>query len=258
MTRFHHAIGIDYSGAATPVTRLPGLQVYASSGDRVFRVSPPVARSRVRNWTRAEVAAWLCERLQGGVPTIVGIDHGFSFPLSYFRRYRLRSWSQFLDDFVRHWPTSQPDACVAVLRRQRRPQRRTGAATELRVTERWTSGANSVFHFDVQGSVATSTHAGLPWLMSLRETVGTPLHVWPFDGWQVPEGQSVVCEVFPSLLRNRYARRGRTADQQDAFSIARWLRDLDRRDRLEHYLSPPLADHERAVAELEGWIPGVS
>ena len=28
--------------------------------------------------------------------------------------------------------------------------------------------AKSVFHFDVQGSVAKSTHAGLPWIKALR------------------------------------------------------------------------------------------
>jgi len=30
------------------------------------------------------------------------------------------------------------------------------------------AGAKSVFHFDVQGSVAKSTHAGLPWLRYIR------------------------------------------------------------------------------------------
>jgi hypothetical protein len=30
------------------------------------------------------LAEWLAERLSEDVPTIVGIDHGFSFPLRYF------------------------------------------------------------------------------------------------------------------------------------------------------------------------------
>lgn len=29
--------------------------------------------------------------------------------------------------------------------------------------------AKSVFHFDVQGSVAKSTHAGIPWLRYIRQ-----------------------------------------------------------------------------------------
>jgi hypothetical protein len=39
-------------------------------------------------------------------PTLVGIDHGFSFPLRYFEAHGLKpDWSAFLDDFQRHWPT---------------------------------------------------------------------------------------------------------------------------------------------------------
>jgi hypothetical protein len=42
------------------------------------------------------------------VPTLVGIDHGFSFPLRYFEVHRLKpDWSAFLDDFQRHWPTDE-------------------------------------------------------------------------------------------------------------------------------------------------------
>jgi hypothetical protein len=33
-----------------------------------------------------------------------------------------------------------------------------------RLTEERAGSAKSVFHFDVQGSVAKSTHAGIPWL----------------------------------------------------------------------------------------------
>jgi ATP-dependent DNA ligase len=40
-------------------------------------------------WTRRGIAEWLVERLSEDTPTLVGIDHGFSFPLQYFERYRL-------------------------------------------------------------------------------------------------------------------------------------------------------------------------
>jgi hypothetical protein len=49
------------------------------------------------------------------------------------------------------------------------------------------AGAKSVFHFDVPGSVAKSTHAGLPWLRYIRLHVPT-VHFWPFDGWGCPDG----------------------------------------------------------------------
>jgi hypothetical protein len=35
----------------------------------------------------------------------IGIDHGFSFPLACFEKYRLSSdWQDFLVDFHYHWP----------------------------------------------------------------------------------------------------------------------------------------------------------
>ena len=47
----------------------------------------------------------------------------------------------------------------------------------------------------MQGSVAKSTHAGLPWLPRIRNEVGDKVHVWPFDGWDVPDGKSVIANL---------------------------------------------------------------
>ena len=76
--------------------------------------------------------------------------------------------------------------------------------------------AKSVFHFDVQGSVAKSTHAGLPWLRMLRCRLGERVHFWPFDGWDLAPGRSVVAEIYRSLWRHAYPAEGCTGDQQDA------------------------------------------
>ena len=78
---------------------------------------------------------------------IVGIDHAFSFPHSYFQRYELTGWERFLEDFVQHWPTDEPNTYVDFIR-DNEPQR-TGKRDELRITEKWTSSAKSVFLFDV-------------------------------------------------------------------------------------------------------------
>jgi hypothetical protein len=51
---------------------------------------------------------------------------------------------------------------------------RTGNARWRRLTEERAGGAKSVFHFDVQGSVAKSTHAGIPWLRFIRQRLGAP------------------------------------------------------------------------------------
>ena len=117
--------------------------------------------------------------------------------------------------------------------------------------------AKSVFHFDVQGSVAKSTHAGIPWLRTLRQQLGARVHFWPFDGWDIPAGRSAIAEVYPALWKHAYAPEDRTPDQHDAYTVATWLRQADRDGRLQAALKPDLSPPERAVAQVEGWILGV-
>lgn len=266
---FDCLIGIDYSGAKTPTCRLPGLQIYAAqaaSGGVEAWASPTRSNNGQRvNWTRREVAERLLQEVKKGTRFLAGVDHGFSMPMSYFARYGLESWPEFLADFVHHWPTHGDHVYVDFVRDGNvfrsgdapPPGTRTGTSDEFRLTERWTSSAKSVFQFDVQGSVAKSTHAGIPWVKWLREEAGDRLHVWPFDGWSIPADKAVLVEVYPSIFRNRYEREGRTPDQQDAYATARWMREMQGRGLLDGYFAPPLTLAERAVADLEGWIFGV-
>ena len=67
--------------------------------------------------TNTAIEQWLVERLGEDVPTLVGIDHGFSFPLRYFEVYGLSpDWPTFLDDFQRHWPTDEDHTYVYFVR----------------------------------------------------------------------------------------------------------------------------------------------
>lgn len=253
-------IGIDYSGRQTPTSRTSALQVYAAFDfEQPRRIPAPAATGKTfKNWCRKEIAEWLIKQAQTSIRFIAGIDHGFSFPINYFDRYGLTSWPAFLDDFAAHWPTDQDHTYVDYIRdREAGPPDRTGSTSDLRLTETWTSSAKSVFQFDVQGSVAKSTHAGLPWLRRIRSQVGDQVHFWPFDGWSVPEGRSVIAEVYPSIFRNRYPRADRKPDEHDAYCVARWLSESDERNLLQRYLDPPLTDTERQVADREGWILGI-
>lgn len=255
---FGRYVGVDYSGARTPSAGLPGLRVFlAERAAPPCEVRPPP--SRRRHWTRCGVAQWLAERLGEGTPALVGIDHGFSFPLEYFRAHGLvHDWPAFLDDFQRHWPTDGEDVTVDAVREGRvgSGAARTGSARWRRLAERRT-GAKSVFHFDVQGSVAKSTHAGLPWLRRLRQQLGERVHVWPFDGWAIPTGRSALAEVYPRLWSRDFPRGDRTPDQHDAYAVAAWLQRADRDGSLPGFLAPPASAEERAAAAIEGWILGV-
>ena len=256
MAQFVRYIGIDYSGAETPDSSCKGLRIYLADGSgEPIQVQPP--HSPRKYWTRRGLAEWLCEKLGDETPTIVGIDHAFSFPLAYFEKYRLSSdWQSFLEDFQHHWPTDTPHTYVSFIREGYAV--RTGERSWFRLTEQWTSTAKSVFGFGVQGEVATSTHAGLPWLLYLREQCNKqPLHFWPFDGWDFPQGRSAIVEVYPSLWTRRFPKGGRDGDEHAAYAVAGWLQRADRNGDLGGFLNPPLTSEEREAAAVEGWILGV-
>ena len=80
MPQFTRYIGIDYSGAETADFSCKGLRVYMAEGtDELLQVQPPPSPRRY--WTRRGLAKWLCTELGANIPIIVGIDHGFSFPI---------------------------------------------------------------------------------------------------------------------------------------------------------------------------------
>jgi hypothetical protein len=259
VTLFERYVGVDYSGAETPEASLPGLRVYvAELANLPDEVKPP--SSPKKYWTRRGIAQWLCGELSKDCPTIVGIDHGFSFPIAYFQKYSLPlDWAQFLDDFQQHWPTQEPSTCVDFIREGVCGQgaKRIGYARWLRLTEEWTATAKSVFLFDVQGSVAKSTHAGIPWLRYLRKECPRRIHFWPFDGWQIPDRASVVAEVYPSLWVRRFPKQNRDSDMQAAYAAAVWLQRADLSGSLPQFFSPPLNADEQERAATEGWILGV-
>ena len=258
MPAFARYVGIDYSGAQTPTASLKGLRIYAAdrASPPVEVIPPPSAR---KYWTRRGIAEWLIERLAEDAPTLVGIDHGFSFPIRYFETHGLKpDWPNFLDDFQRHWPTDR-DIYVDFVRDGLvgNGAERMGSARWRRLTEERARGAKSVFHFDVQGAVAKSTHAGIPWLRFIRQRLGARVHFWPFDGWDIPDSRSVIVEVYPALWSCAFNREERTGDQHDAYSIAAWLRRADQDGSLVRFFNPTLKMAERALAEVEGWILGV-
>lgn len=256
---FSRYVGIDYSGAETPTSSLKGLRVYiADRSSPPTEVLPPLSPRKY--WTRRGVAEWLSERLGEDRPCLIGIDHAFSFPLAYFQAHGLpHDWPSFLDDFQKHWPTDGDHTYVDFVREGEcgNGAARSGNPRWRRLTDVRAGAAKSVFHFDVQGSVAKSTHAGLPWLRYLRQKEGGHVHFWPFDGWEVPNGRSVIAEVYPSLWSRGFSRQDRTPDQHDAYSVAAWLRRSDLDGSLPEFLNPDLAPDVREAARIEGWILGV-
>lgn len=267
MNKFARFIGIDYSGAQTADARLRGLQLFATQTGLPRQISPPTKPSG--HWTRRELADWLVQTISNAEePCLVGIDHAFSFPLQYFDKYALRQdWHHFLDDFVKFWPTHEPGETVRSLLtiNQSTNTGRTGQARWKRLTDSLCKGAKSVFHFGAPGAVASSTHAGLPWLHHIRhhESTRNKIHFWPFDGWTPLPGRTVIAEVYPALWNKQNPIKERTQDEHDAWSVALALHDAYEKREVERWFDPALwqnirlTPEQRLQAKIEGWILGL-
>ncbi len=92
----------------------------------------------------------------------------------------------------------------------------------------------------------------------MRQRLGERVHFWPFDGWDIPAGRSAIVEVYPALWSRGFGREGRTSDQHDAYSVAAWFSRADRDGTLAAFLKPALTPAEQTVAQVEGWILGVT
>lgn len=256
---FERYIGIDYSGAGGPEECLPQIQVGGSDrGGKPRLISNP--RDPRGYWSRSDLAQWLEALLADPVRTIIGIDHGFSFPERYLRENGLDSWPYFLDWFESRWNTRETPL------KELLDKDFSYLSNELRLTERWTSSAKSVFLMNGPGTVGRSTHSGIPWLAWLRRRLGARVHFWPFDGLTPATGRSTIVEVYPSIFRNRFQAaieeefptRTLSGDEIDALAVALWLRNTDANEFLPAYFNPPLTPTERATVRREGWILGIA
>lgn len=259
MSTFEYHVGIDYSGRGRPGDALRQIRVAAEQADGSVGLIPNPHDGRGR-WSRQDLAHWLDKRLNEPAPCIVGIDHAFSFPQSFLNDRDLSTWDEFLDWFDAQWPTREMALKDLVEKHGAYPTR------DLRLTERWTSSAKSVFQLVGQGNVGCSTHCGIPWLAWLRRRHRERLHFWPFDGLSPTPDRSVIAEVYPSVLRRRYQEtiqrrfpsRTLSLDEQDALSVALWLKEADASGFLDRYFDPPLNEDDRARALREGWILGIA
>ena len=272
---FQRYIGIDYSGEDERTRRPRGLAVCCAVGNQEPRVVLTWVQG-AKYWRRSEIATWLVERLKETcIPTLIGIDHGFSFPIDYFDYYDLptKEWVYFLEDFEGYWSIGDDYPTVTsrwvkqqTLKRIGQPEgHRLGEKDWFRLTDRFSRASSSHFDFEAMAEgVAHSTHAGLPWLLSIRQQLGDTLdevNFWPFTrtGWDISPGQSAVVEVYPALWNRRFEQvyTDKGGHKYDAYSVAKWMSETDRNGHLEQYFRPRLTYEQTNLAETEGWIFGV-
>ena len=260
MPAFARHIGIDYSGAETPTASLKGLRVYMAEDDAApVEVLPPPSPRKY--WTRKGIAEWLVERLAEDAPTLVGIDHGFSFPLRYFE---IAPAFARLADVPRRFPAPLADRrgshlCRFRPRRLHRQRRGAHGQCPLAAPDRGARGRREIGLSFRRAGIGGQIHpcgdsvaalhppaARATACISGRSTAGT------FRPAARPSPRSIrPCGAGTS--RGAIGRR----DQHDAFSIAAWLSRADRDGSLAAFLKPDLTPPERTVAQVEGWVLGV-
>src|SRR5690606_10977992 len=141
------------------------------------------------------------------------------------QRHALADWDAFLTYYDRVWGYTKRDKLSS-----RNPSiLQSYDRNELRLAEKFTSSAKSVLDLVPKpGSVAFSTHTGLPWLHDLCAQYASVLHVCPYHGLQPQPHNSVIAEVYPSMLHKRYTYpQLANRDAEDAYAIAYWLREQD-------------------------------
>jgi hypothetical protein len=255
---FEKYAGINYFGAETCETSLRPLRVYLA--DRVSEPREVASPSSPRkNWTRKAIAHWLVQRLWEPSLTLVAIDHGFSFPLRYFEKYKLpHDWPSFLSDFQKHWPTDADNTYVDFVREgeygngaARRGDSRCRRITEVR------AGAKSVFHFDVPGQcqIYPCWHSVVAFSPHARGRSSPFLAVRRLEGaaGQIGNRRSLSRAVEPHL-HTRWPRFPSTR----CYAAAEWLRRNDLDGNLEQFFSPGLTAQVGKGAEIEGWIVGIA
>jgi len=272
MPLFDKYIGIDYSGADKPRSKIKGLAVVQSSqGSPASLVYPSTAQHSASDkehlWSREEVYFWLRNQLLSSQERmIIGIDHGLSYPLSVLQQLELDQWDDFLKWSNQTWQTTR------LTMKQSKEQAHYTNSTAKRLVEReFVPSTKSVVDLDrvsgMQGAVSYSTHTGLPWIYRLRywqKRHGMNIHFWPFDGKIIPEHHHVIVEAYPSLYKRRMMIEPHlfnvstySEHERDAYYIAEWMRERDQEDTLAPYLAlPTLSSAEDQLSLLEGWVLG--
>jgi hypothetical protein len=127
--------------------------------------------------------------------------------------------------------------------------------SEYRIVEKRLPRCKSVFKIGGQGSVGLQSLCGMPLLARLQSLClqeGTPLHAWPFEGWDF-EKKNVLVEWYPAIYNIN-----RKSDENDAIACVEWAKSADAQGSLTRYFHPDLSATEKAQAEFEGWILGVA
>jgi hypothetical protein len=113
----------------------------------------------------------------------------------------------------------------------------------------------SIFQLGGAGSVGLQSLHGMVHLFKaikfcLEKNI--LVHIWPFDGWNVPDNKHLIIEIYPALYNT-----GNKGDMEDSWTSVRWFRQQMEAGTLYDFFNPRLSPDERRRAAVEGWVPGI-
>ena len=234
--------------------------------------------------TRAAALGWIEGWLRRGHRTLLGLDFAFGYPPGFARTLTGTDDALAVWDWLAARIEDGPDnannrlAVAAEMNRAfpgvgplwgngskvefadlpRLGTARTGHGLvgDRRTVDRLARGAQPVVKLSGAGSVGGQSLVGLAALAGLCRRHG--LEVWPQQtGFAVPQGRSVLVEVFPSLFwtrpRKDRAPEGQIADREQVVATARALRAMPP----DWFTAPARLPDGARTAREEGWILGM-
>ncbi len=278
---------VDWSAAGRPKTGPDSIWLRLDSPDGVVIENPS---------TRAAAMSRIAELVAGQIAQqariLVGLDFGFGYPTGFAAALGLEgtpwraAWdelSKCVDDRAGN-ANNRFEAAADLNRRissgrgpfwgcpagaqcdflgQGRSDASFAGLPERRLCEQRLRRSQPVWKLYTSGSVGSQTLVGIPRLSRLLThpyLIGKAA-VWPFEtGFRPPEEPAAIfTEIYPSM-RIAEPRAGEVKDAAQVRAVSRWLRDLDRKGRLEEYFAGPAdlsAEQRRQVEQEEGWILGI-
>ena len=185
MEAFDRHIGIDYSGAETATSSLRGLRVFRTRGGAEPE-EVPLPPSPQKYWTRKELAYALVRWLFEDDPTLVAIDHGFSFPVRYFEKHGIPPATGTCSSTistVTGLPTRTTCTWTSFATRAAATALRARAAAGGDDSPRYGRAVPSrSFTSMCRGRWPTPLTRGFRGCGSSAASFGAQVHFWPFDG----------------------------------------------------------------------------
>jgi hypothetical protein len=261
--RFKHFAAIDWSGAAGERHAGIALAICAAG-----EVAPRIVRPGHR-WSRAEVLAWLADKMPAD--TLVGIDISGSLAFADQGAY-FPGWVDSPPDARALWAlvdrlcADDPHLAAAgfvdhpeIARHYRRHGGREGdlfggGIGRLRVTERIGQialGCRPTSNFNLVGAsqVGKASLTGMRVLHRLSDKVA----LWPFD--PVPERGSVAVEIYTTIAA---IAAGRTANRSKLRSFAELNEALSALGSKPARGRGPIDDHRSDALLAAAWLRTVA